>query len=100
MNIQDLLELGQAVCDTHYDILNYSVINGVEVEVENEVWFELYNDENHSAHRMVKIALDGLVDNPQNKIAYVAGFVGEYAICVFSYDGTKFCQFKLKLKGK
>ena len=99
MDIRDCIQLGMAVCDMHYGVAR-KLPSGIEVEVENYTTFKPMFGENHPAHRMVKIALDGLVDYPDNKIAYCAGFRGDHAVCVFSYDGKRFGQFELKLKGE
>ena len=110
MDIQDILKPGDSVGDVH-DGLPRKISKGTdswEVEVLNYSLLDLSNSSepdlgHYAATMMLDIALDGLVRHPVNKIAYVVNvrnYKGSYAVCAFSYDGTHYGQFELKLKGK
>ena len=107
MDIQDILKEGDSVGDVHSG-LPRKISKGTdswEVEVSNYSLLNLSNfsepDLGHyAATMMLDIALEGLVRHPVNKIAYVVCFRDDYAVCAFSYDGTHYGQFELKLKGK
>lgn len=107
MDIQDILKQGDSVGDVHDGLprkitVGYDVATTWEVEVSNYSLIDLCGEPDlghYPASIMLDIALDGLVRHPVNKIAYVVCFRGEYAVCAFSYDGTHYGQFELKLKG-
>ena len=108
MDIQDILKPGDSVGDVH-DGLPRKISKGTdswEVEASNYSLIDLCGEPDLAYYPgllMLDIALDGLVRHPVNKTAYVVNVrndKGSYAVCAFSYNGSTYGQFELRLKGE